>query len=99
MAPFDNLPVGSAVVSCPLSQKPEPTYWIEIELIGEDNRPIPWEEYLIVLPDGKPVKGYLDRNGFARLQGITPDGTCTVRFPGLDEEAWAYVQTLPMRTE
>jgi hypothetical protein len=98
MTEFGNLPVGSPVSSCPFTKKPEPAYWIEIELVGEDDRPIPWEEYLVVLPDGRPAKGYLDEDGFARLQGIAQDGSCTVIFPGLDEKAWAHVQTLPERT-
>jgi len=64
--------------------------WIEIQLIGEDNQPIPAERYRIELHDGSVREGQLDEKGLARVDGIDP-GQCLVTFPALDEEAWARV--------
>jgi hypothetical protein len=63
------------------------TSWIEIELVGEDDKPIPSEEYKITLSDGKVITGTLDEKGFARRDGIPP-GNCKVTFPRLDKDAW-----------
>jgi len=92
--PFPDAPVGSAVQPCPRLE-PEPTHWIEIELVGEDDEPIPWEEYAVVLPWQETVTGYLDGDGFARLQGLKSGGQCMVCFPRLDKEAWEKIATLP----
>ncbi|MBU0753703.1 MAG: hypothetical protein KJ645_01095 [Planctomycetes bacterium] len=62
--------------------------WIEIELIGMDDKPIPGEAYRIVLPDGETVaEGTLDENGKARIEGLEP-GECKVSFQNRDKEAW-----------
>jgi type VI secretion system secreted protein VgrG len=62
--------------------------WIEIELVDEDNNPIPGERYKVTLPDGKTLaEGTLDHNGFARVNGIDP-GSCKITFPNLDKDAW-----------
>jgi type VI secretion system secreted protein VgrG len=62
--------------------------WIEIELVDEDNNPIPGERYKVTLPDGKTLaEGTLDPNGFARVNGIDP-GSCKITFPNLDKDAW-----------
>jgi len=62
--------------------------WIEIELVDEDDNPIPGERYKVTLPDGKTVaEGTLDENGFARVDGIDP-GNCKITFPSLDKDAW-----------
>jgi len=61
--------------------------WIEIELIDENDDPIPGERYEIELPDGSKATGSLDNNGFARVEGFEP-GSCKVTFPNLDQEAW-----------
>ena len=63
------------------------TTWIEIELVGEDNKGIPGELYKITLPDGKVQEGRLDSRGRARLEGMDP-GKCKVEFPNLDKDAW-----------
>jgi hypothetical protein len=94
--PFSDLPLGTVVQPCPLAKKKdEPTYWIEVELVGEDDQPIPWEEYEVILPDRTPVKGYLDKDGFARLEQLLTAGTCLVSFPNLDREAWQKIAILP----
>jgi type VI secretion system secreted protein VgrG len=62
--------------------------WIEIQLFGEDGKPIPGEPYKITLPDGTTIAdGTLDDKGFARVDNIDP-GTCQVTFPNLDKDAW-----------
>lgn len=61
--------------------------WIEIQLLGEDDQPIPGERYRITLPDRTVREGTLDGQGLARVEGIEP-GECEVTFPQLDEEAW-----------
>jgi type VI secretion system secreted protein VgrG len=61
--------------------------WIEIEMVDEDNKPVPGEAYKITLPDGSVAEGTLDGNGFARING-TDQGNCQITFPELDKEAW-----------
>ncbi len=88
------IPVGSAVAQCPRKKDNKPKHWIEIELVGEDGQPIPWEEYLVILPNGAPAPGYLDQDGFARLDNIDPGGTCRISFPKLDQDAWETLDSL-----
>jgi len=64
--------------------------WIEIELVGEDDEPIPGERYRITLPDNSVASGTLDEKGFARVEGFEK-GTCKICFPGLDKEAWEKI--------
>jgi len=62
--------------------------WIEIELVDQDNKPVPGERYRVTLPDGATLaEGTLDEKGFARVDGIDP-GTCKVTFPDLDKSSW-----------
>jgi hypothetical protein len=92
---FSERPVGSTVQSCPPQESgDEQTHWIEIQLIGEDNKPLPWEEYLVELPDGTKVPGYLGADGLAELRGLPSGGICKVCFPRLDRDAWMEVDTL-----
>jgi type VI secretion system secreted protein VgrG len=65
----------------------ERTSWIEIELVDEEDQPVPGERYEITLPDGSVAKGTLDQNGFARVDRTVP-GTCPITFPNLDKDAW-----------
>jgi hypothetical protein len=94
MDEFSNQPIGATVQSCPANVPQPPKYWVEIELVGEDDQPIPWEEYVVVLPEGKEVPGFLDGDGYARLDGLLKSGTCQIRFPNLDMDAWAKLSTL-----
>jgi hypothetical protein len=91
---FAAIPPGQTIQPCPLQRK-KMVDWIEIELIGEDGKAIPYEEYEVTLPDGQLVRGYLDAQGFARFDQLDPPGTCEVRFPRLDKEAWEKAGTLP----
>jgi type VI secretion system secreted protein VgrG len=63
------------------------TDWIEIELVGEDDKPIPGARYRMTLPDGSVDEGTLDGKGFVRVVGFEP-GSCEVTFPDLDQDAW-----------
>ncbi len=65
--------------------------WIEIELIDDNDQPVPRERYEVIFPDGSDgVFGRLDEQGFARV--LVPDpGQCQVSFPDLDKEAWQWV--------
>jgi hypothetical protein len=93
---FTNSEVGSPVGSCsPAAEpqpKPKPVHWIEIQLVGEDNSPISWEEYEVTLPQGEKVRGYVDEKGSARVENIAVPGTCVITFPRLDMEAWTPVK-------
>lgn len=97
--PFSERPVGETVQPCPLQQRNTPVHWIEIELVGEDDKPIPYEEYRIRLPDETEVEGYLDQDGFARLDQLPSAGNCQVCFPNLDKDAWEFIESIPARKD
>lgn len=75
----------ASVAQSPLlvAADPAKSSWIEIELVDQDGQPVAHERYRVTPPGGKPIEGFLDANGFARVGGIEP-GTCAVTFPGLD---------------
>ena len=66
--------------------------WIEVQLIGEDDQPVPSVKYAIAIPGGTMKSGTLDDKGKVRIEGI-PAGTCQVSFPDLDQDAWTPVET------
>ena|SRR5437867_65437 len=68
-------------------EKEKKKSWIEIELVDEDDKPVPGEKYKITLPDETVAQGTLDEKGFARVDGIEPV-TCKITFPDLDKDAW-----------
>jgi len=68
-------------------EEEEKTAWIEIELVDEEDNPVPGEKYEITLPDDTVAKGTLDPSGFARVENILP-GECKITFPELDKDAW-----------
>lgn len=78
---------GSDQPVAPVVVSPEKKSWIEIELVDEDGKPVPYEEYRLKLPDGSTVGGSLDSKGQARVEGIDP-GTCKISFSNFDREAW-----------
>ena len=65
--------------------------WVEIELVGEDDSPIPDEKFELTMPDGTQHRGKLNRDGWARVEG-RGEGKCAVCFPDLDKEAWEYIE-------
>lgn len=75
------------VSSCPYEQ---PAHWVEIQLEDQNGRAVPNEEFLVVLPDGKEVRGYLDSAGWARVEAIDSAGECLVSFPNLDSAIWEF---------
>jgi hypothetical protein len=81
----DSSPSESAADSVIL--RDEGQDWIAIALIREDGRPWPGAGFEVILPDGKSVAGNLDQRGRVRIEGIG-SGTCRVRFPTLDRDAW-----------
>lgn len=68
-------------------------HWIEIELIGEDDKPVPDKKYKLKLPDGTLKEGNLDEKGWAREE-TDPSGTCEVSFPELDKDAWEFIKSV-----
>ena len=68
-------------------EEEEKTAWIEVELVDEEDNPVPGEKYEITLSDDTVAKGTLDQNGFARVENILPGG-CKITFPELDKDAW-----------
>ncbi|MCX6626539.1 MAG: peptidoglycan-binding domain-containing protein [Candidatus Solibacter sp.] len=88
-AEFSTKKVGDPVYPCPLRKDATPPlHWIEIVLIGEDDAPVGWEEYLITAPGLDPVSGLLNEEGFARVEGLPSGADAKVSFPRLDKEAW-----------
>ena len=73
--------------------KGEHLHWIEIELIGEDDEPIPNETYKVILSDGSEKEGKLDKNGWARIES-DPTGEWEVTFPEMDKEAWKFIKAV-----
>lgn len=68
----------------------EAVHWVEIELLGDDGRPVPGESYEIRLPNGGFDRGELDENGCARVEDIPTSGPCRISFPRLDRDAWNW---------
>jgi hypothetical protein len=60
-------------------------HWLELSLVDEDGAPVPNVRFEVVLPDGSERRGRLDRDGFARLDGIERAGSCEVRFTNLPD--------------
>ena len=69
------------------SGNPTKKSWVEVELVDQKGKPVPHERYRVVPPDKKPIEGFLDEKGFARVAGIDP-GTCRISFPDLDAASW-----------
>ena len=78
---------GSAAAQKGKLVSPDKKSWIEIELLDQQGKPVPDEEYQVELPDGSTVDGNLDGMGLARVDGIDP-GTCKITFPNLDKRIW-----------
>jgi type VI secretion system secreted protein VgrG len=69
------------------AENQDKTHWIEIELLGEDGKPITGEPYKVTLPNGKVADGTTDSKGRAKIPNIDA-GQCKVTFPNLDKDAW-----------
>jgi len=65
----------------------KPKDYIEIELVDEEDNPIPNLSYRITAPNGEIIsEGKLDENGSTRIENI-PQGECDISFPGSDFSA------------
>ncbi|MCA9705160.1 MAG: hypothetical protein KDK70_04830 [Myxococcales bacterium] len=65
-----------------------PTHTLELELVDEDDEPVPHEPYRVELPSGRVIEGRLDVRGQALVTGIEDSGQCRVTFPRLDQAVW-----------
>lgn len=80
------------IAPLPLEQRcaPRPIeHWIEIRMVdSESGKPARGEEYAITLPDGSLIRGYLDTEGTALVEGLADGGECKIEFPRLDKGVW-----------
>ncbi len=78
----DGPPVEAAAAAAAKEEPKEEKHWIEIELLAEDepHDPVAFAKYVVELPDGAVIEGYLDEKGKARIEGV-PKGQCKVTFP------------------
>ena len=78
-----NSPGTPMKVPCPADAT-----WIEVQLLDQDQNPVPGEKYHIKLPDSSIMEGTLDSNGKVRFDNIVP-GQAEVTFPDIDSREWA----------
>jgi type VI secretion system secreted protein VgrG len=71
-------------------EKEKKTSWIEFEMVGEDDKPIPGVRYKVTLPDDTVSEGSLNEKGFVKIDGCEP-GTAKITFPDLDGGAWEKI--------
>jgi uncharacterized Zn-binding protein involved in type VI secretion len=57
-------------------------HWIEFRLTDAHDLPIPHQRYIVVDPGGTEFCGYLDEQGFARVEPVKA-GRCSISFPEL----------------
>lgn len=83
--------VSKTLESSPLftATDPQKSHFIEIELVDQKKRPVAHQRFRIVPPgaNAKPIEGFLDAQGFARVAGID-GGMCKITFPDLDASSW-----------
>lgn len=69
-----------------LSDKLPEVTWVVIELEDDDGNPVADEPYELVTKTGKVIKGSLDGNGYARIEGVDP-GKVEISFPNQPQGA------------
>ena len=84
---FGSNPVGQPVQPCSAAAQTE-KHWIEIQLLGEDDSPVPDEEYRITLPNGDQARGYLDSKGCARMRTFRREAIVRLRFRSQIKTLW-----------
>ncbi len=89
-------PVALADLAEEAEDEIAPTHSVAIELIGEDDEPIPHAAYRLLGPDGKTHTGRLDQDGRAEVHGLKEAGDCKICFPDFDSEAWEYISAMPL---
>lgn len=71
----------------PAAQERTPTTWIALRLEDEDGAPVQGQRYHLKTPDGSIREGFSGPDGIVRIENIR-EGSCEVKFPGLDAAAW-----------
>ncbi len=62
--------------------------WIDIQMVGDDDAPVPNLRFQVFRPDGTLLgEGRLDDDGCGGFERIE-DGDYEVCFPDLDQDAW-----------
>ena len=61
--------------------------WVEMEVVDDQGRPLPNQDYLCMLPDGTLREGQTDAQGRVRFDGIDP-GNCAFSLTKLSPERW-----------
>jgi len=61
--------------------------WIAVKLVGEDGEGVSGISYEVTDTKGKVHRGRTDMQGVGHVAGLDP-GSCKVRFPELDKDAW-----------
>lgn len=79
-APVDLIDLASE----PIEDAPVLT-WVEVEFRGTDDRPLRDVAVKIELPDGTLVDDKTDAFGVVRVQEIAEPGTCTFKFPEVEQ--------------
>ncbi len=91
MLTIRNAQVGQMAQAAPGRQMVIPCQdsktWIEVQLVDQDDVPVPDQRYLVQLPDGSQMSGNLDAEGKVRFDPIVP-GTCQVNFPDINDQEW-----------
>lgn len=57
--------------------------WVAVQLVDEDNKPVPKRKFRIRFPNGVEEEHELDDNGYKYFGDLDP-GECEVAFPELD---------------
>jgi hypothetical protein len=66
---------------------PADATWIEVQLVDQDQRPMPGEKYRVKLPDSSLMEGTLDKDGKVRFDNIVA-GQAEITFPEIDAREW-----------
>jgi hypothetical protein len=81
----------TASPATPISRAPAPERtWIEIRLVGDNDRPLSGEKLTLTLPTGEAQVGSFDERGTRLVVGLEP-GKCRFSLPHLDHAAWSTV--------
>ncbi|MCP4245801.1 MAG: type VI secretion system tip protein VgrG, partial [bacterium] len=72
----------------PTEIEEQETSWVEVELLDDQGRPVPYERYRVVTPEGKIKEGSLNKDGVAHV-ALSKPGDCEITFPNIDKEGWS----------
>jgi len=77
-----------SALNAPVMAAASQNTWIEVALVGEDDRPIPHVRFEVATVDKSTViRGKLDENGIGRIEKIKPVNYM-ISFPEFDKDAW-----------